>query len=732
MRLVRTYISPNISHFCTSLKPSFNMQSLLQLAYLFSILYSAINAVVLKSSMTNNYPQIAVLGCDSRKVNLFYDIEKKVWAEHLISSCVHNEQDILEFCQQAYPNLPIGNIVRLETVLRFDSWCELASPDDSFNGDNIRRCKLSKSVEEVVQPFRCLYMNSQREEIHLPSNECTMNSIIGTGECLRPEKWQQLASIECANKSMNLNNSIMTLDWCGLSSFRGIEFVCCPIKKSLENDYETSLDESLLEDDPIDEGTTTTPAHRRIIAMSLASREPSWIEDYRRWNSDPAYFADDEDTNDYQPLPVPQTKEQQRFAKDKEDFKQKYKQQFDQLKSRWQTRQKDVQLLSIRNRTAADEQRQSIDIQFQREYEQLKQSASQERTRLNELHETHLDLALNSAKIDANKNLINAWNEQPLKTENIQKALYNYVQLFLNDRIHLVNRYERLRAVDPEQAERKRISIHERLRLIVNRINDALNQLKFYPNLQTKIQPNIDKLFLEYEEVNQAAEKLLKEYDSTSTTTRRTRILPFGRDENKIYPFTISSTTNKAYDDTNLEYDYATNDEYDEDDENGNDEKDKTSTTVSTTTKAASDSDGFNYDQIETGDSDWDVNIDDDKDDDDDDNDASSFDVKFDDQNQQAFINENDFRPIKTVKQNPFVTYLPYASACLLVISIAIGLIIFRCIKRHRSYQNLYEKNYHFAEVESCTPEEKALHTLQMNGYENPTYRFFEGQSPKC
>lgn len=212
-------------------------------------------------------------------------------------------------------------------------------------------------------------MNSQREEIHLPSNECTMNSIIGTGECLRPEKWQQLASIECANKSMNLNNSIMTLDWCGLSSFRGIEFVCCPIKKSLENDYETSLDESLLEDDPIDEGTTTTtPAHRRIIAMSLASRtnfssaffclkfdlnsgEPSWIEDYRRWNSDPAYFAgkisiidiclsfnsilsidlDDEDTNDYQPLPVPQTKEQQRFAKDKEDFKQKYKQQFDQV-----------------------------------------------------------------------------------------------------------------------------------------------------------------------------------------------------------------------------------------------------------------------------------------------------------------------------------------------------------------------------------------------------------------
>jgi hypothetical protein len=138
-----------------------------------------------------------------------------------------------------------------------------------------------------------------------------MNSIIGTGECLRPEKWQQLASIECANKSMNLNNSIMTLDWCGLSAFRGIEFVCCPSKKFNDNDYETSLDEqdenNLIEDDPIQEQTPQT-SHRRIIAMTLASRkfiheknkqtflfvysgEPNWMEDYRRWNTDSAYFA---------------------------------------------------------------------------------------------------------------------------------------------------------------------------------------------------------------------------------------------------------------------------------------------------------------------------------------------------------------------------------------------------------------------------------------------------------
>ncbi len=40
---------------------------------------------------------------------------------------------------------------------------------------------------------------------------------------------------------------------------------------------------------------------------------------------------DDEEANDYQPLPVPKSAEQQRFAKDKEEFKRKYKEQIDQV-----------------------------------------------------------------------------------------------------------------------------------------------------------------------------------------------------------------------------------------------------------------------------------------------------------------------------------------------------------------------------------------------------------------
>jgi hypothetical protein len=58
------------------------------------------NSVILKTAMTNNYPQIAVLGCDSNKANLYYDIQRQVWVEHLVSSCINDEESILKFCQQ--------------------------------------------------------------------------------------------------------------------------------------------------------------------------------------------------------------------------------------------------------------------------------------------------------------------------------------------------------------------------------------------------------------------------------------------------------------------------------------------------------------------------------------------------------------------------------------------------------------------------------------------------------
>ena len=81
------------------------------------------------------------------------------------------------------------------------------------------------------------------------------------------------------------------------------------------------------------------------------------------------------------------------------------------------------------------------------------------------------------------------------------------------------------------------------------------------------------------------------------------------------------------------------------------------------------------------------------------------------------------------------MNYLPYIIGSLLILCIIFGVLIFRLLiqqRRKAHYRNEYEKNYVFTEVDCSTPEDKALQAFQSNGYENPTYKFFESQTPKC
>jgi hypothetical protein len=98
------------------------------------------------------------------------------------------------------------------------------------NDGDIPRCKIESSTEETVQPFRCLHIHSQREELAVPTMDCTMNSINRPSDCLPAENWQALATVDCSNRTMVLNSSIMPLESCGLATFRGIKYLCCVFK----------------------------------------------------------------------------------------------------------------------------------------------------------------------------------------------------------------------------------------------------------------------------------------------------------------------------------------------------------------------------------------------------------------------------------------------------------------------------------------------------------------------
>jgi hypothetical protein len=70
-----------------------------------------------------------------------------------------------------------------------------------------------------------------------------------------------------------------------------------------------------------------------------------------------------------------------------------------------------------------------------------------------------------------------------------------------------------------------------------------------------------------------------------------------------------------------------------------------------------------------------------------------------------------------------------YTVGCLLLICTIIGIFVLNSRYRRYRYTACTKNNGLFTGIDSCTPEEKMLHALQINGYENPTYKFFESQN---
>jgi len=572
--------------------------------------------------MTNDYSQIALPGCDGRKANLFYDRKEKLWIEHLTSSCETNLDNVLQLCRSVYPSLNVTNVAPLITSLAFKNWCEIVRSNDQTN---LPTCEITLYDEETVTPYRCLHEKSFEEEtIESSKKNCQKQKIQDLNKCSSINQLKQRASTFCNVRGEVFTNQLRSLISCGLARFNAVEFNCCSLKDSSSS----STNE---EDDPIEE--LVIVPQTKLLAQSRFSQEPEWYENYRQSANNKGLFADDEDLRDERKSQLTMS-EHQRFSEAKQKLRENFQEQFNDLKTQWETRLIDIQNLANENSAAAQRDFENADLEFRRQYDRIQQSASLERTRINEEHEKNLDRAIAIAQSQAEENLNRLWNSEDRQIEAIGKAFYHYIHVLLRDRIHLVNRYERLRDVDPEQAQRKRTAIHERLFVIESLIDQAFDQINGDADVQQKTLPQINKLIDEYDEVNEEAKKLLNIYQSTvETTTMRNRRLS---------------------------------------------------------------------DRKHVGSS----------------------------------INSRPLLSMSSTRKSPllFSKYWIWPIATVTIVLLIIGLCLLRCVivQRRNHSSHRHQKNYTFTSVETRSVEDENLRALQMNGYENPTYKFFEKRNPQC
>uniref|UniRef100_A0A8C7IAS0 Amyloid-beta A4 protein n=1 Tax=Oncorhynchus kisutch TaxID=8019 RepID=A0A8C7IAS0_ONCKI len=161
------------------------------------------------------------------KFNMHVNVQSGKWESDPFGtkSCIGTKEGILQYCQEVYPELQITNVVEANQPVSIQSWCK--------KGRKKGRKECS-SHTHIVVPYRCLVGEFVSDALLVP-DKCKFLHQERMDMCESHLHWHTVAKESCGDRTMNLHDYGMLLP-CGIDRFRGVEFVCCPAETQRESD----------------------------------------------------------------------------------------------------------------------------------------------------------------------------------------------------------------------------------------------------------------------------------------------------------------------------------------------------------------------------------------------------------------------------------------------------------------------------------------------------------------
>ncbi|XP_042656287.1 amyloid-like protein 2 isoform X3 [Tyto alba] len=163
-------------------------------------------------------PQIAMF-CG--KLNMHVNIQTGKWEPDTsgTKSCFGRKEEILQYCQEMYPDLQITNVVEANQPVSIGSWCK-------------RGKKQCKDHTHIVVPYKCLVGEFVSDVLLVPE-KCRFFHKLRMDVCESHQHWHTVAKEACLTEGMILHSYGMLLP-CGVDQFHGTEYVCCPQTKVVD------------------------------------------------------------------------------------------------------------------------------------------------------------------------------------------------------------------------------------------------------------------------------------------------------------------------------------------------------------------------------------------------------------------------------------------------------------------------------------------------------------------
>ncbi|XP_050016002.1 amyloid beta precursor like protein 2 isoform X4 [Alexandromys fortis] len=465
-------------------------------------------------------PQIAMF-CG--KLNMHVNIQTGKWEPDPTGtrSCLGTKEEVLQYCQEIYPELQITNVMEANQPVSIDNWCRRDK----------KQCK-----SHVVIPFKCLVGEFVSDVLLVPEN-CQFFHQERMEVCEKHQRWHTVVKEACLTEGMTLYSYGMLLP-CGVDQFHGTEYVCCPQTKIVDSDSTMSKEEEEEEEEEdeeeedeeedydLDKSEFPTEADLEDFTEAAVDEEDEDEEegevvedrdyyydsfkgdDYTEENptepSRDGTVSDKEIAHDVKvpPTPLPTNdvdvyfetsaddNEHARFQKAKEQLEIRHRSRMDRVKKEWEEAE-----LQAKNLPKAE--RQTLIQHFQAMVKALEKEAASEKQQLVETHLARVEAMLNERRRIALENYLAALQSDPPRPHRILQALRRYVRAENKDRLHTIRHYQHVLAVDPEKAAQMKSQVMTHLHVIEERRNQSLSLLYKVPYVAQEIQEEIDELLQE-------------------------------------------------------------------------------------------------------------------------------------------------------------------------------------------------------------------------------------------
>uniref|UniRef100_A0A673XNU0 Amyloid-beta A4 protein n=1 Tax=Salmo trutta TaxID=8032 RepID=A0A673XNU0_SALTR len=456
-------------------------------------------------------PQVAMF-CG--KFNMHVNVQSGKWESDPFGtkSCIGTKEGILQYCQEVYPELQITNVVEANQPVSIQSWCK--------KGRKKGRKECS-SHTHIVVPYRCLVGEFVSDALLVP-DKCKFLHQERMDMCESHLHWHTVAKESCGDRTMNLHDYGMLLP-CGIDRFRGVEFVCCPAETQRESDsveltesdvwwggaeteytdnryddeedaFDRDEDGDGLEDDDDDDDdddeddvTDERDSGEGTSNIAMTTTTTTTTESVEEVVRVPTTAPSPPDAVDRYLQSTGDDSEHANFQQAKESLEAKHRERMSQVMREWEEAERQAKSLPRADKKALIQH-------FQEKVEALEQEAAGERQQLVETHMARVEALLNSRRHVALENYLGSLQANPPRPRQVLGLLKKYVRAEQKDRQHTLKHYEHVRMVDPKKAAQIRPQVMTHLRVIDERMNQSLGLLYKVPSVANEIQDQVSVL----------------------------------------------------------------------------------------------------------------------------------------------------------------------------------------------------------------------------------------------